>query len=51
MSLNNDQFNTYITKGVLLNKDSDLSINPSPEQKANMDEITNQIKSYKSYKG
>ena len=31
MSLNNDQFNTYITKGVLLNEDSDLSINPSPK--------------------
>ena len=47
MSLNNDQFNTYIKKGVVLNDDSDLSINPSPAQKAFMDKITDQINSYK----
>ena len=47
MSLNNDQFNTYIKKGVILNDDSDLTINPSPAQKAFMDKITHQINSYK----
>ena len=47
MPLNNEQFNTYITKGVPLNEDSHLSINPSREQKAIMDKIINQIKSYK----
>ena len=30
-----------------MNEDSDLSINPSPEQKAIMDKITNPIKLYK----
>ena len=36
-----------IKKGIVLNDDSALSINPSPAQKDFMDKITNQINSYK----
>ena len=47
MSLNNDQFYTFVKKGVLLNDESTLELNLSPDQKMFMDRITNQIKSHK----
>ena len=45
--LNSDQFNICVKKGIILNDDSELLLIPSSEQKAFMDKITNQIKSYK----
>ena len=47
MSLNNDQFYTFVKRGVILNDDPTLDLNPPPEQKMFMDKITNQINSYK----
>ena len=47
ISLNNKQFYTYADTGVILNEDSDLGLDPSPEQKLLMDKITNQLKSYR----
>ena len=45
ISLDNKQFYTYADTGVILNEDSDLGLDPSPEQKLLMDKITNQLKS------
>ena len=47
ISLDNKQFYTYADTGVILNEDSDLGLDPSPEQKLLMDKITNQLKSYR----
>ena len=44
---NSDQFNICVKKGIILNDDAELLLIPSSEQKAFMDKITNQIKSYK----
>ena len=45
--LNNNQFDVCVKKGITLNDDLELQLSPSSEQKAFMDKITNQIKSYK----
>ena len=47
MSLNNQQFFMFAKNGVILNDDSELELIPSSEQKAFMDKVTNQIKSYR----
>ena len=46
MSLNNDQFSTYVKKGIALDEDLDITLDPSPEQQSLMDKITNKIRSY-----
>ena len=47
MSLSNQQFYTFTKNGVILNDESELELSPSPEQKAFMDKITTQIRSYR----
>ena len=47
MSLNNQQFSMLAKNGVILNDDSELELIPSSEQKAFMDKVTNQIRSYR----
>ena len=46
MSLNNDQFSTYVNKGIAFDEDLDISLEPSPEQQILLDRITNEIRSY-----
>ena len=46
MSLNNDQFSTYVKKGRALDEDLDITLEPSLEQQSLMDKITNKIRSY-----
>ena len=47
MALNDDQFNTCVKKGVIINDDLDISLMPTPEQKLLMDKISSQLNSYK----
>ena len=47
MSLSNQQFYTFAKNGVILNDESELELSPSAEQKAFMDKITTQIRSYR----
>ena len=46
MSLNNNQFSTYVNKGIAFDEDLDISLEPSPEQQILLDKITNEIRSY-----
>ena len=46
MSLNNDQFYSYVKKGIVLSDESELELNPTPGQKLLMDKISNEIKSH-----
>ena len=46
-SLNNQIFYTYLQKGVVLNDDTELELNPSPNHIAFMNKVTDQLRSFR----